>query len=937
MKRAFILPAALLAITASPSFAQNVYKLSRSELKTGYQQYGQPTRNLSVTGEPLKVAGQPYADGIGTHSESRFRITTGGKAVNFKAFVGIADSDIDFASSSLTNTVMTGGGRLLYTVDGNNKQFAAVEIGGKVEKGSVVFHLIADGKEIYKSNIIKGGQKPQPVEVSLAGFSVIDLMVTDAGDGPSGDRAVWIDPRIEYGGDRAPAMVASDYGGVVEQLPAEIAENLNRKITSLPEISFPLAKPSTDWLLDASPYTAGIYKANGGKDIVVTNGLVARVFRITPNLATMDYINQMLGETMLRAVSNEGTVMIDSVDYQLGGLDGQFEYGYTKYKWVDSMTIIPGSFRVIDFEIKPLSKNIQWANSRWSGEKSWEPRGKEIIFTLQGPGALSGVKAKVHFAIYDNLPCISKWIDFENGSDIPVNIDSFRIEQLAMVEPESPVEQLNPDKYIKYNIHVESDWGLLGFDERESDKAEYWEPDPRFTSQRNFRMVTPCLLEVRLPIGPDVTLAGGESLTTFRTWEMPFDSYDRERKGLFQRRMYRKTAPWVTENPIFLHCTSSDPKVVREAVDQCAATGYEMIILSFGSGLDMENEDPAYIASIKELVDYAHSKGIEMGGYSLLSSRWISDEVDVINPATGRRGGMIFDSSPCLCSEWGYEYFRKIQSFFEKTGMTVFENDGSYPGNLCASTTHKYHKGLGDSQWLQKQKMNSLYQWMNENGIYTNVPDYYVMSGSTKVGIGYREANWSLPRERQLVLGRQAIYDGMWERLPSMCWTFVPLTEYHGGGQAATLEPLNDHLDAYVGHMMQNYGSGVQACYRGHRLYDTEKTKNAVIEVISWYKKYRDILNSELIHIRRPDGKDYDAMMHVNPDLKQKALAMFYNPTETEITRMVKLPMYYTGLHDAAMIRCKDGNASKYNVSRDYTIDLEVKIPANSYTWYVVE
>lgn len=95
-----------------------------------------------------------------------------------------------------------------------------------------------------------------------------------------------------------------------------------------------------------------------------------------------------------------------------------------------------------------------------------------------------------------------------------------------------------------------------------------------------------------------------------------------------------------------------------------------MLIISFGSGLNMEDESPANYAKFKELRDYADSRGIELGGYSLLSSRWISDDVDVINPETGKRGGMIFGSSPCLCSDWGYDYFRKIKQFFEKTGMT---------------------------------------------------------------------------------------------------------------------------------------------------------------------------------------------------------------------------------------------------------------------------
>ena len=53
----------------------------------------------------------------------------------------------------------------------------------------------------------------------------------------------------------------------------------------------------------------------------------------------------------------------------------------------------------------------------------------------------------------------------------------------------------------------------------------------------------------------------------------------------------------------------------------------------------------------------------------------------------------------------------------------MFEHDGSYTGNVCASSTHKYHNGLGDSQWKQWKKITELYKSMCENGIYINVPD----------------------------------------------------------------------------------------------------------------------------------------------------------------------------------------------------------------------
>ncbi|MBQ0007034.1 MAG: hypothetical protein KBS57_06515 [Alistipes sp.] len=165
----------------------------------------------------------------------------------------------------------------------------------------------------------------------------------------------------------------------------------------------------------------------------------------------------------------------------------------------------------------------------------------------------------------------------------------------------------------------------------------HWVTDPDYTSQRNYSCLTRCILDVNPPIGPSQQVADGEVFSSFTVYEMPFDSRDRERQGLFQRHFYRTVAPWTTENPIFLHLTSTDPEVVRTAVDQAAETGYEMIILSFGSGLNAEDVSPENISRYKELVDYAHSKGIEMGCYSLLASRSIDDENNCINPSTGNR------------------------------------------------------------------------------------------------------------------------------------------------------------------------------------------------------------------------------------------------------------------------------------------------------------
>jgi hypothetical protein len=244
---------------------------------------------------------------------------------------------------------------------------------------------------------------------------------------------------------------------------------------------------------------------------------------------------------------------------------------------------------------------------------------------------------------------------------------------------------------------------------------------------------------------------------------------------------------------------------------------------------------------------------------------------------------------------------------------------------------------LDDSQWRQMEMQKGLYRWLNERGVYINAPDWYFLDGTNKIAIGYREVNFSLSREQQKILNRQNIYDGLWEKTPSMSWGFVPLTKYQGGGPEAVLEPLSEHLKDYEQLMMQYYGAGVQACYRGPRLYDTEETKETVIQVISWYKKYRDILNSDIIHLRRADGRDWDGILHVNPNLKIKGLVMLYNPLKEQIKRTIKLPLYYAGLPTNAVVSEKGGATVNYKINRDYTIDLSFTIQPEGYTWFTIE
>ena len=691
-----------------------------------------------------------------------------------------------------------------------------------------------------------------------------------------------------------------------------------------------------DWLIHSEGYEAQVVKNSEKNEITLTNGLIQRTFRTVPNCATVAFENLMTGETIIRGVKPEAVLEINGVRYEVGGLEGQEEYAYLRPEWADSLTGSPESFQFESFSTGKTRERFPWRRKRYSENRPWPPPGVSLTIHYQPPEKkLQGLLVSVHYEMYDNIPLISKWFTITNQGKRTFRLNTFISEILAVVEAEVTVE---PNKqWTAPNIHIESDYAFHGMTPKSADKTAYWVPDPQYTSQVNYQRLTPCMLECRPPLGPDIQIAPEETLESFRTFELIHDSTDRERKGLALRRMYRTISPWVTENPIFMHLKSIDPEVIRQAIDQCVEVGFEMVIISFGSGLNMENQDPDYIEQFKKLVDYAHSKGIELGGYSLLASRRISDEHDVIHPRTGKPGGAIFGNSPCLGSRWGEEYIEKLYNFFKKTGFDLLEHDGSYPGDVCASTKHPGHEGLNDSQWTQLRKITDFYKWCRSQGIYLNVPDWYFLSGSSKTGMGYRETNWSLPRERQIILARQNIYDGTWEKTPSMGWMFVPLVEYHGGGEAATLEPLSEHLDAYRAHLALNFGAGVQACYRGTRLYDTEETKALVKEWVDFYKKYRDILNSDIIHVRRPDGRDIDCILHVNPGLKEKGLAMVYNPLLKRVKKTLTLPLYYTGLTKRAKIREREGRSDTFILDRNYRVQIQVDIPAKELTWFVIE
>ncbi|NIA28474.1 MAG: alpha-galactosidase [Actinobacteria bacterium] len=697
-----------------------------------------------------------------------------------------------------------------------------------------------------------------------------------------------------------------------------------------------------DWLIDPSGYVATIQKTDDGKSVQLTNGLISRTIRLQPNAATTSFLNVTTEEEFVRSVRPEAEVQIDSMTFPVGGLTGQPIHNYLLPKWIDEMQSEPDAFQFVDYQVGEIKARFPWKKHlEWMPEdRPWPPPGKSLTLNFK-PGRIAeeheylrNITIRIHYDIYDGIPLVGKWISIMNGSNRTIIVDGFKSEILAVVEGESSVGVKKQWRYP--NMTVETDYAFGGGTSTESclGKSIFRESDPLYLTQVNYERKTPCLLVCRPQYGPAQEIKPGKEFESFRTFELLHDGWDRERKGLAQRKMYRTIAPWVTENPILMHVRRADDKSVRLAIDQCAEVGFEMIIMTFGSGFNPEDESEENILRMKTLADYAHSKGIALGGYSLLASRKVGGGNDVVMPEGMKPK---FGNSPCLQSRWGRDYFRKLHQFYRKTGMDVLEHDGSYPGDVCASTEHPGHRGLDDSQWKQFAEIRDFYRWCRSQGIYLNVPDWYFLNGSNKTGMGYRETNWSLPRKQQEIIERQNIFDGTWEKTPSMGWMFVPLTQYHGGGAAATIEPLREHLPHYRQRLMNLFGAGVQACYRGPRLYDAPETRAIVKKWVDFYKKHRPILDSDIIHVRRPDGRKPDCILHVNPHLKEKGLAVVYNPTGQAVEEQLVLPLYYTGITNLALIREREGDPMEFQLDRQFKVTLPVRVKAYGMTWFVIK
>ena len=139
----------------------------------------------------------------------------------------------------------------------------------------------------------------------------------------------------------------------------------------LPKYESSDAAPRSDWLIDPSPFGAGVFRGDRDGEIVLANELLLRRFTIQPNAATVDYENLMLGGSVIRGIKPEMTLALDGAPYAVGGLQGQEEYAYLRPEWIDSMASDESAFQFVSFETGPIRQRFAWKRRRPCADLPW--------------------------------------------------------------------------------------------------------------------------------------------------------------------------------------------------------------------------------------------------------------------------------------------------------------------------------------------------------------------------------------------------------------------------------------------------------------------------------------------------------------------------------------------------------------------------------------
>ncbi len=141
---------------------------------------------------------------------------------------------------------------------------------------------------------------------------------------------------------------------------------------------------SHDWLLKSADTKAGLYRNTESNELTLSNGIISRSFRITPNAATVSFKVLSTQQEHIRAIKPEAVVTINGFTMDVGGLIGQPNLAFLYPDWLNEMTANPLSFQYRGFTYGVPEKRLEWKQVRHHApDAEWPPKGVKLTMDYQ--------------------------------------------------------------------------------------------------------------------------------------------------------------------------------------------------------------------------------------------------------------------------------------------------------------------------------------------------------------------------------------------------------------------------------------------------------------------------------------------------------------------------------------------------------------------------
>ena len=171
------------------------------------------------------------------------------------------------------------------------------------------------------------------VDVDITGKKLLKLVASIV-DSPEGAHANWCDAKIDYTKE-SPAII-SDAIDASSNSKALVSSSVQNFIGELDVYKKPQA-PAKDWMIDNTGFKAGITKGASANEIVFTNGLTERTFRLAPAVATVSIRDLVGNRELIRGVKPEAEFKFNGRKSTIGGLKSQPDMAYLTKEWLDKM------------------------------------------------------------------------------------------------------------------------------------------------------------------------------------------------------------------------------------------------------------------------------------------------------------------------------------------------------------------------------------------------------------------------------------------------------------------------------------------------------------------------------------------------------------------------------------------------------------------------